>query len=375
MPTMNQPDHANRGHAEFSPSQLKYLAGCSGYHGKDGTSAAAEMGTRIHEAIEINDPTALQSEEEVSIFNEIISDQTEYLKNYRENRRLTEEQAEIALDIELNGTKTWGTCDYLCIFDHVDAVLIDYKTGISKIDTPAKNFQAKAYTIGLFQKYPEVTMVEFVFFVPQRNEILSDVFYREDLDDLILELSAVVLRAEKTRPKWQGGTPDLNDLTPTVDCRFCRYEDVCPALGGLVVEVAKKVNPHLPDVDLDETEDPEVIEQLWQISRIVSNWSDRFKKRAVKLAQNGLELPTLRLRSMGSRKSINDNKKFLAIAEDYGMSVDDIMEQLSIPYSKVATAVGSKGERGQKKAAAANFKDACEDAGIIDESTPRYTLT
>ena len=104
---MNQPDHANRVHAEFSPSQLKYLAGCAGYHGRSGTNAAAEMGTRIHEAIEIRDPSNLQSEEEVSIYEEICSDQDEYLKNYKENRRLTEEQAEIALDVELDGTKTW----------------------------------------------------------------------------------------------------------------------------------------------------------------------------------------------------------------------------------------------------------------------------
>ena len=25
------PDHGSRGHAEFSPSSLKYVAGCAGY--------------------------------------------------------------------------------------------------------------------------------------------------------------------------------------------------------------------------------------------------------------------------------------------------------------------------------------------------------
>ena len=123
------PNHSDRGHAEFSPSALKYSAGCAGYQGRDGTSAAAEMGTRIHEAIEILDPSNLQSEQEVSIYNEIVSDQDEYLKNYKHNRRVTEEQAEIQLDVALNGTSTYGTCDYLVIFDNVDACLIDYKTG------------------------------------------------------------------------------------------------------------------------------------------------------------------------------------------------------------------------------------------------------
>ena len=56
---MDKPDHANRDHAEFSPSSLKYVAGCAGYQGREGTSAAAEKGTRIHEALEAQDSSAL----------------------------------------------------------------------------------------------------------------------------------------------------------------------------------------------------------------------------------------------------------------------------------------------------------------------------
>lgn len=376
FPTMNQPDHSSRGHAEFSPSQLKYLAGCAGYHGKDGSSAAAEMGTRIHEAIEILDPSNLQSEEEVSIYQEIVSDQEAYLANYKENRRLTEEQSEIALDVELDGTKTWGTCDYLVIFDHCDAILIDYKTGISKIDRPSENYQAKAYTLGVFQKYPEVLSVSFVFFVPQRNEILQDTFYREDMDDLVKELSAVILKAEKVRPKWNdSGTPNLEDLNPTVDCRFCRHEDVCPALGGIVVEVAKKLNPSLPDVDLDSVEDPQVVEQLWTIQKIVTNWAMRFKKRAITLAQDGMEFPTLQLKVMGGSRSVTDPQKFFDLAKAYGMTEEEIMNEVSIPLGKISTAIGSKAERGEKKKMTAQFAEDCEAAGIVEKSAPRYTLS
>ena len=68
----NQPDHANRGHAEFSPSSLKYVATCAGYKGREGTSAAAEKGTRIHEALEIRDPSALHDEDENDIYCKFI---------------------------------------------------------------------------------------------------------------------------------------------------------------------------------------------------------------------------------------------------------------------------------------------------------------
>lgn len=371
---MIQQAHSDRGHAEFSPSSLKYVAGCSGYHGREGTNAAAEMGTRIHEAIEVRDPSNLQSEEEVSIYEEIISDQTEFLKNF-DDKELTETHPEILLDIELRGTSTYGTCDHLSIYEETQGVLIDYKTGISKIDTPKDNFQAKAYTVGCFQRFPKLEQIEFVFFIPQRNEILKDTFMREDLEDLIVELSTVILDAERTRPKWKTGAPDIDDLTPTVDCRFCKYEDICPALGGLVVEVAKKLDPQLPDVDIDSTEDPDVIEQLWVIQKIVTNWAEGFKKRAIKLAQDGLELPTLRLKTMGGRRNITDSKKFMEIASEYGMSSEEVLEQVSIPLAKVAKSIGDKADRGQKKQRSSEFMDECTDQGIIEQSPSRHTLS
>ena len=78
----DKPDHSNRGHAEFSPSSLKYVAGCSGYEGRSGTNAAAEKGTRIHEALEIKDPSALHDEEEVNIYEAIVADEEAYLSSF-----------------------------------------------------------------------------------------------------------------------------------------------------------------------------------------------------------------------------------------------------------------------------------------------------
>jgi len=229
--------------------------------------------------------------------------------------------------------------------------------------------------VGCFQRFPKLEQIEFVFFIPQRNEILRDTFMREDLEELIVELSTVILAAERTRPKWKTGAPDIDELNPTVDCRFCKYEDVCPALGGLVIEVAKKLNPQLPDVDIDSTEDPEVIEQLWVIQKIVTNWAEGFKKRAIKLAQDGLELPTLRLKTMSGRRNITDAKKFMEIASEYGMSSEEVLEQVSIPLAKVAKSIGDKAERGHKKQRSSDFMDECTDQGIIEQSPSRHTLS
>jgi hypothetical protein len=77
-----KPDHANRGHAVFSPSSLKYVAGCPGYLGISGSNAAAEKGTRIHEALETRDPSALHDEEEVGIYDKIVEMESKFLAEF-----------------------------------------------------------------------------------------------------------------------------------------------------------------------------------------------------------------------------------------------------------------------------------------------------
>ena len=70
---------------------------------------------------------------------------------------------EIRLDIDLNyGLFTFGTCDRLTIKGK-RALLADYKTGVSQIDHPSENWQSKAFTSGVFDKFPELAEVPYVF--------------------------------------------------------------------------------------------------------------------------------------------------------------------------------------------------------------------
>lgn len=371
--TQSQPNHSDRGHAEFSPSSLKYVAKCAGFHGRDGTNAAAEMGTRIHEALEVHDPSALHNEEEVAIYGKIVEMEEEFLSNFS---GIAEEHNEIQVTVELNGTQTWGTCDRFLILKNGNAVMADYKTGISIIDPPEKNWQAKAYVVGAFQKFPDVEEITFVFYVPQHNQSLYHTFKRDtDLVNLVDELSTIILKAEATRPKWIGGKPPIEELTPSPNCRFCRHEDICSALGGLVLEVAKKLDPQLPDIDIENAEDPAVIEELWSIAKVVSNWSDRLRARAVDLAKNGTEFPSLRLRSMGATKKIVDNHKLLDIASEFGLDSEKVLDTATLSVSKISAAVAENVEKSEKRKISQDFVDACQNAGIIETSDTRYTLS
>lgn len=364
---MTQPNHSERGHAEFSPSSLKYVATCAGYEGRDGTSAAAEMGTRIHEALEVHDPSALHNEEELAIYEQIVQMETNFMSNFG---AIAEEHNEIQVTVELNGTETWGTCDRFLILECATrAVMADYKTGISIIDPPDKNWQAKAYVVGAFQRFENINEITFVFYVPQHNACLHYTFTRDDLPRLIAELSSVIKYGEHVRPKWGYGTPSLEELTPSANCRFCKHEDYCPALGGLVLDVAKRLQPSLPDVDIEKCDEPEVIEQLYTIAKIVGNWAERTKKRMVDMAKDGVEFPTMRLKSMGQTRKITDNIELIDIAANFGLTPADLLSECSVPFGKLASMISKKDrEEGEK------FIDACAEAGILQLSEVRYTI-
>ena len=376
---MDKPDHSNRDHAEFSPSSLKYVAGCAGYQGRDGTSAAAEKGTRIHEALEAQDSSALHDEEEFDIYDQIVRDEEHFIFDVFGNDPYAHDQVielyEVQVDVELDGTSTWGTCDRLTIVGD-KAIMGDYKTGISVIDSPKDNWQAKAYVLGAFQKYPELETIIFVFYVPVRNQILDDVFTRDDVPNLTKELSEVIKKGELIRPQWEGGQPDMDDLCPTVNCRFCRHEGHCPALGGLALEVATRVSDTIPkDIDINDPKDPEVIEQLWLVAKVVTNWATRIKANAISKAKDGMEFPTLRLRSMGATRKCNDNEELLEIASKFDVSQEEVLEAASIPLKKLAGIVGASAEEGEKLQKSKDFLDAVEEASIIDLSETRYTLS
>tara|TARA_R110000772_G_scaffold50668_1_gene116463 strand:+ start:7858 stop:8931 length:1074 start_codon:yes stop_codon:yes gene_type:complete len=357
---------------------LKYVAGCGGYHGKDGTSPAAEMGTRIHEALEVRDPSALHNDKEVDLYERCAEMEDEFLAETFGDQKRTEHY-EIQVDVALDGTSTFGTCDRFTTADEGRiAVMGDYKTGISTIDSPRDNYQAMAYTVGAFQMFPDVETIIFAFYVPQRGAFPQrGTFERSELPELIKKLSDVIKNGEATRPLWGGGQcPPVKSCTPTQNCRFCRHEDRCPALGGLVIDVASNLaRKEFTNIDLEKVDDPASVEELFNISKIVAAWADRLKKRAVQMAKDGVEFPNIRLRSMGATSDITDNETMMNIARDMGVDEKTLIESAKFPLRKTADLIGSTADKGLKGEKSSEFIDTCESAGIIKKNETRYTLS
>ncbi len=374
----NTPNHQDRDHAKFSPSQLKCLHECAGYHGRDGNSEASLMGTRIHEALEIRDPSTLKSEKEHEIYEIALREEEElYMSCFGDLADVTvikEMKMTISIDAE---TPMFGTADIVAFKDDV-ALCADYKTGISMIDEPRDNWQAMAYVLGIFQKYPQINTVHFAFIIPQRNEVPVGSFLRDEEQSLRKNISEVVRRAEVTRPKWDSKSMDMDDLNPNMNCRFCRYEDTCPALVGVCLEIANRYAPQLlPEgtLHVSDTDNPDHIAKLFIVARIVEDWASHVKLKAITMAKEGIELKGLKMRSLGARTIVKDPTAILEDAISRGLQLYDVLECSSISVSNLCDRVTAHAARGTKTKAEREYYDDLESCGAITKSEVNYTLT
>jgi hypothetical protein len=233
--------------------------------------------------------------------------------------------------------------------------------------------------VGAFQKFPEVEQITFVFYVPQHNQSLHHTFNRaSDYDSLIEELSAVVLKAEATRPKWSCGQMDLDDLNPSVNCRFCRHEEHCPALGAVAVEVVQKYKPELlpaPPINSSDVEDPATLEKLYIIARIVESWASGIKRKAMELALEGHEFQDLKLKSMGSLKKTVDKNYLAQLAVRYGLDLTEVIEAADLTMNQISKVLHDKTPKGKKSFVVDSFEKEAIDLGVVEVGPTRYTLS
>jgi hypothetical protein len=374
----NTPDHSERSHAEFGPSSLKHVHACAGWQSRGGTNEAAEMGTRIHEAVEILNPSALHNEQEVEIYNKLIEDMEGALQYLRDKagKEPTVHQ-EIRLEMKLIDCETFGTADIVAIAGTY-AVLHDHKTGIGKVDAPPKNWQSKTYAVGVFQQFPEVQTIFASFSLPQRNELLIGEYTRDQLPEYIEEISAVIQAGQRVRPLWTDKTtPDLDDLDISSGCQYCLHRDRCPALGHTAVEIVKRSKPDfLPEGTLisEEIEDLEVLAKLYVIASIVEKWADGIRAKAIAKAKEGFELPGLRLKSMGATKVVVDKQAFYQYVNELGIEKDSILDLVQIPVAKVRDLYAAKAPKGKKTEWSRKFELELEAEEILEKGTERFTL-
>lgn len=372
-------------HAEFGPSSLKHFEICPGYKGREGTNPAAEMGTRIHHALETDDDSGLENDYERLIAERCREARVKILTHHgfvgnQYDVSTYEVHREIRLQIDLGGgLSTFGTSDELCTLGNV-GVQIDWKTGRGAIDDAEVNCQAQAYTLGCFQKFPELETIHFYFVIPQRDEISFATYTRADIPRIKLRLATVIRRAQAARECWaKGGSVPVEDLNPQPGtCDYCANSVQCSAIKAKVLTIASRYAddgfPIPAEVHGSANDDPEEIAQMLKVLPIVESWIAGIKAKSRRMVlEEGIEIPGYGVKERAGGKQITNVVAAWDHMKDQ-MSIEEFLGLMDgMPYGKLGDWVYDRAPNRQKTKAKNALEDALRDASaLVDKPTQQF---
>lgn len=366
-------------HAKHSPSKLKYTELCPGFEGREGgVNPAAEMGTRIHEALEKFDLDMLTNDYERLIAERCM----EAYGNIIERHGFTDYSTdhEIRLDIELGpDLKTFGTCDVLLRMCG-EAIMIDWKSGKGGVDDAEINTQAQAYALGAFQRYPEIETLHFYFVLPQRDEITFHTYTRQDCERIVLRLSTIIRRAEQFQHVWKGrgGVPvEMFNPQPNL-CEFCSNQWKCTAVTEKVFDIARKYGtdglPVPTKVHGSETDNPADLADMLRLKPVIKAWLEGIESRAKEFAfEQGIEIPGFEAKEKSGRKSVMSALAAWQAVSDVSpaTTIEDFLGSLgSITFNSAADLIYGAAPRGQKTKVKNAFEDKLDEMGVLERGAP-----
>lgn len=373
-------------HAKWSPSKLKYVELCPGFDGREGgVNPAAEMGTRIHEALEKMDLDLLTDNWERLIAERCLETYQDIVERHGWTGQPYTTHHEIRLEISLGeDMETFGTCDVLLTLGDV-GIAVDYKTGRGGIDDASINTQAQAYVLGSFQRHPELSTIHFYFIVPQRDEVSFHTYKREDCGRIQLRLNTVIRRAEQFQYVWKnrGGVPvEMFNPQPNL-CEFCANQWKCHAVTTKVFDIANKYGtdglPVPTKVHGSETDDPEDMAKLLRLVPVIQAWIDGVKARSKQMAfDEGTEIPGFDPKERAGRRSISSaSAAWDALTQTLpDLTVEDFMATLgTVSFNEVVELVKNAAPRGKKTGEANRFEDLLLEMGVLDQAPPSQYLS
>jgi hypothetical protein len=377
-PQMTSTDEQPK-HAKWGPSKLKNIELCPGFESREGNvNPVAEMGTRIHEALEKFDLDLLSDSYERMIAERCLEAYQNIIERHGWSNIVYETNHEIRLDIHLtDDLSTFGTCDVLLVSGE-EAIMIDWKTGRGGIDDAEINTQAQAYTLGAFQKYPDLKTLHFYFVSPQRDEITFHTYKREDCPRIQLRLSTIIRRAEQFQYVWKGrgGVPTSMFNPQPGNCEFCANQWKCHAVTEKVFDIARKYGtdglPIPVKVHGSETDDPEDMAKMLLLLPVIQQWIDGIKARSKQMAfEEGVEIPGFEPKERAGRRTITSAAAaWTAIQElEPNLSLDDFIGRLgSVPFTDMSDVIKDAAPRGKKTARVNEFEDKLTEMGVLESS-------
>jgi len=400
-----------RPHHAFSPSQLQSLEACPCYLGRsDSINERAIAGTLAHKVTETG-----EDDENLSDFDaaaagacmDFYLERLDAVKKMREDdhQRLLaarvpvtdmslppiEELKEIYLPIDETvyhdfvptddggirpvSTKhtTAGYIDRAIIYRNY-AEILDWKFGFWQVEKAENNLQCIGYSLGIFKKFPKVESVRCWFKQPHIGYLTDHTFHRSDIAKLYLRVQVVVARARTARNSitLNGSFGAATPIVPA--CNFCAHIALCPAVAKFVLKVGQKFSP----IDVPENITPSMVHEPKDISMalrlagVVATWAKSYKSRLTEMVM-GDQVPMPEgwsLQTKSGRRTMKDDKKFIELAKQAGISDEEIAEASSVAMSKIEEFIHKKAPRGSKGPAVEAFQELAASTGAVEPGKP-----
>lgn len=353
--TQQEPNHADRAHARYSPSSLIYRELCSGWENdndpnKDTT--AADEGTRCHEAMEKESTDGLTEEQALLVemclgyINDLKTEKTQVFKEER-----------------LRILDQFGTADWI-LLNGRSAHLVDTKFGRKGVPDAEFNAQLQAYAIGVWDRWPHIDELTIHILLPRRDEVSVHTFSRgKDYADIKMRIQTIIARAKKKDP---------TTFSPSAKaCQYCGNKGSCATLAGAVLKQSSDILDGNTKVDMDN---PNQVSDLLKLIPLFESWASKFKEEALRKVQyEGFDIPGFALLERATPRSISSAFGAWEVLKDK-MPVEKFLESVSrVSITELERNFASCAEKGKKAQSKQELDDLLRDSGLLkEESTIKY---
>lgn len=348
--------HAEREHAEHSPSSLLYKSQCPGFR-NDPTSdkTLADEGSIGHEAFEKGHTRMIPPEKPW-----LIAAAEKTIAYGQTVRAKHGPGAQIFKEIKVPYMDQFGWLDEF-IFSGNRGDLMDPK--FSKNEYKAASPQFFAYVLALFQMFPPVDEITVHVIMPYLDIIDIEVFTRADMERLTLETLAVVERAKRNDPA---------DYRMGEYCSYCGQKAKCPKLTGMAHQIALRYNPEelqIPaELQPENIKDPFTMARAKLIAPILAKWAAKVDDAALALRLNeGVEISdgehTWELAEKNASFKVENAQIGWEVAQEFGLTPEAYAACGKVDIGKIEEAVARLTPRGKIKAAKERLRDRLIEEG------------
>ena len=262
-------------HHPRSPSILGSYERCPHYEKDDKDSEAAERGTHMHKAVELEQPEMIADE----------YDRRDVMKVLFLFQQLRDKHPDYTVhkEVIVESLYNYGSIDFMLLSPDQDhAIIIDEKFGKVPVTPTRNNLQLGNYGFNAYYEYPQLTVVDLGIIQPAiKDEIDWFELSKSDLGRIDQRINTTIDR--RKHKNMYPHTPD-----PIV-CEWCTNKGACPAMTALAIEAARETQgiPMPGNWQIGTEKTPEQRSALQTLAPLLEDYCKQIKRENTQYVAHG----------------------------------------------------------------------------------------